>query len=314
MRYLVRGSLEGEDWTAWGRRLVRQKARRYRLFDGRQKGLFYVERGGETARCIDEGEVLGILQKRHDHHGHFGGKMLLAQMIGKFYWPSRSKDTAYFARTCMECQLFGPLCPSAGIRPIVHLQPMDMLGLDFIGPISPVSESGNWYIVILVDYFTRHMFTHAVPQATGAAARKLLESVVDLLGWPLSVYTDNGTHFTGKDFHGLLEEKGIRRFAAPKSHPESVGLAERYVQLLMSMLKKEVQIADKCNWHKGILGVLHTLNTCALRLHEYTPAELLFGFNPNSDTQGTLDELFTISGLDRVALQIKGQSYRNQSK
>ena len=195
--YLLVGSLEGTDLTARGRRMVRQKARRYRMFDRNEKGVFFVERGGKSARCVGEDEVLGILRARHDHHGHFGGKMLLEQMIGKYYWPTRAKDTAYYARTWKECQLFGPLRPSAGIRPIVHLQPMDMIGLDFIGPISPVSESGNRYIVILVDYFTRHVFAHAAPQATGEAARKLLESVVDLLGWPLSVYTDNGTHFVG---------------------------------------------------------------------------------------------------------------------
>ena len=125
--------------------------------------------------------------------------------------------------------MFGPLRPSAGKWPIVHLQPMDMIGLDFIGPISLVSTSGNRYIVIHVDYFTRHIFAHAAPQATGEAAWKLFESVVNLLGWPLSVYTDTGNHFTGKDFHGLLEEKGTRHFPAPKSHLESVGLAERYV-------------------------------------------------------------------------------------
>ena len=305
VRYLLVGSLEGADLTARGRRMVRQKARRYRMFDGNEKGLFYVERDGKSARCVDENEVLGILRTRHDHHGHFGGKMLLSQMIGKYYWPTRAKDTAYYARTCKECQLFGPLRPSAGIRPIVHLQPMDMIGLDFIGPISPVSTSGNRYIVILVDYFTRHIFAHAAPQATGEAARKLLESVVNLLGWPLSVYTDNGTHFTGKDFHGLLEEKGIRHFPAPKSHPESVGLAERYVQLLMSVLKREVQQGDKVNWDKRIPGVLSTLNTRALRVHGFTPAELLFGFNPRSDTQGTLDELFTIDGLDRTAYGLR---------
>ena len=185
---------------------------------------------------------------------------------------------------------------------------MDMLGLDFVGPITPAAESGNRYIVILVDYFTRYMFARAVPQAMGEAARGLLESVVELLGWPLSVYTDNEAHFTGKDFHGLLEEKGVRHFPAPKSHPESVGVAEQYVELLMSVLKKEVQTGEKVNWDKWIPGVLHALNTRALRVHGFTPAELLLGFNPRSNTQGTLDGLFTLDGLNRTAYGLRFSS------
>ena len=235
VRFLLEGTLEGEDLTARGRRLVRKQAARYRIYDGQSKGLFFVERGGKMAECVNEDEVMGILEQCHDNHGHFGGKLLLARLIGRFYWPTRAKDAAYYARTCKECQLFGPLRPSAGIKPIVHLQPMDMLGMDFIGPIAPMSNSGNRYIVILVDYITRYMFAQAVPNATGEAARNLLETVVDLLGWPLSIYTDNGPHFTGKEFHGLLEERGVRHFPAPKSHLQSVGLAECYVQLLMNI-------------------------------------------------------------------------------
>ena len=141
------------------------------------------------ARCVDEVEITSILEKYHDNHGQFGGKMLLAQLIRRFYLPTRAKDTVYYARTCRNCQRLGPLQPSTGIWPIVHLQPMDVLGMDVIRPIAPVTSAGNRYIVILVDYFTRYMFANAVTHATGEAAKNLLENVTDLLGWPLSIYT-----------------------------------------------------------------------------------------------------------------------------
>ena len=91
------------------------------MFDGNEKGLFSVERDGKSARCVDEDKVLGLLRARHDHHGHFSSKILLSQMIAQYYWLTRAKDTAYYARTCRGCQIFSHLCPSAGIRPIVHL-------------------------------------------------------------------------------------------------------------------------------------------------------------------------------------------------
>ena len=58
VRYLLVSSMEGEDLTARRRRPVRWKAKWYRLFGEKEKGLFYVERGEKVARCVDEDEVL----------------------------------------------------------------------------------------------------------------------------------------------------------------------------------------------------------------------------------------------------------------
>ena len=58
VRYLLVSSKEGEDLTARRRRLVRWKAKRYRLFGEKEKGVFYVKRGEKVARCVDEDEVL----------------------------------------------------------------------------------------------------------------------------------------------------------------------------------------------------------------------------------------------------------------
>ena len=113
-----------------------------------------------------------------------------------------------------------------------------MVDPDFIWPITPASDSGNQYIIIMVDYFTRYLFAKAVTHATVAAAQDLFESVTSSFGNPLLVHTDNGAHFTGEEFHGMIVERGIKHFPAPKSHPSSVGLVERYVQLLIGIMKR----------------------------------------------------------------------------
>ena len=174
----------------------------------------------------------------------------------------------------------GPLQPSVGSGANVHLQPFDMVGLDFIGPTTPPSAAGNRYIIIMVDYFTRYLFAKAAVSATGASAKSLFESVTETFGNPLSVYTDNGAHFTGEDFHGTLEERGIKHFPAPKSHPSSFGLAERYVQLLMGILKWRVQKDSTNIWDMLIPSAVHTLNTRGVNVHGFTPSELLLGYNP----------------------------------
>ena len=139
----------------------------------------------------------------------------------------------------------GPIWPSAGINPVVHFQPFDIVGLDFIGPIHPKSARDNSYIILMVDYLSRFQFARAIPAATVEAARGLFESTVETFGDPLAVYTDNGHHFHGEEFHGMIMRKGIKHFLAPKTHSSSVGLAEWYVQLILGILKRRIQGNDK---------------------------------------------------------------------
>ena len=62
---------------------------------------------------------------------------------GRYYWPTRIKDTMRYLRECDACQRFGPLKPTVGLKPILNLQPMDMLGMDFLGPIKLTGISGG---------------------------------------------------------------------------------------------------------------------------------------------------------------------------
>ena len=53
------------------------------------------------------------------------------------------------------------------LHPVPVKSPWYHLGIDFVGPISPVSISGNHYILTVSDYFTK--FGWAVPMQTKEA-------------------------------------------------------------------------------------------------------------------------------------------------
>ena len=46
------------------------------------------------------------------------------------------------------------------------------LGMDFIGPLSPPSRNGNWFILTISDYFTKFAWAKAFPtkEATNVVA------------------------------------------------------------------------------------------------------------------------------------------------
>ena len=57
------------------------------------------------------------------------------------------------------------------LHPIPVHSPWYHIGIDFIGPLSPVSQSGNRYILTISDYFTKWVTAAALPtkEAVGVA-------------------------------------------------------------------------------------------------------------------------------------------------
>ena len=242
----------------------------------------FVERDGKEAFCVRAVEVESILFQLHDCHGHFAAGVLMRTVIGGYYWPTRRKDITVYCGTCPSCQMIGPLRPSVSQMAILHLQPLDMMGFDFVGRF-PETPRGNQYIIIGVDYFTRFLFAKAVPDSQGKSAVALLLEIVKQFGWPRAVYTDNGAHFVSGEFANLLKCLSVAHLPAPKSHPQSVGLAERHVKLLVDGLKVTImgRKVPQTDWDLVIDSVTHAINTRVLSIHGFTPAELLLGFNPN---------------------------------
>ena len=97
-----------------------------------------------------------------------------------------------------------------------------------------------------------------------------------------------------------MKEVGVRHFPAPKTHPQSVGLSECYVQLITFCLRT---FLDQCpstirTWDVFLGRIVHALNCQIIKVMGYTPSQLLIGFNPvrqiwNLDPKATLyrDEL-----------------------
>ena len=223
-----------------------------------------------------------VLSHYHDIHGHFSEDITQRRLMGAYYWPTRMQDTVEFCRSCASCQFFGPRKPSQTVLPMLHLQPMDMLGMDYLGPITPTPESGNRNILVIVDYFSRHCWARAVKANSGAEAVRGITDLSRTFGWPRSLYTDNGTHFAQGALPVLMKEVRVRHFPTPKTHPQSVGLSERYVQLITFSLRTFLDQYPSAirTWDVFLGRIVHALNCRIIKVMGYTPSQLLIGFNP----------------------------------
>jgi hypothetical protein len=63
------------------------------------------------------------------------------------------------------------------LYPVPVKSPWYHLGMDFIGPISPTSASGNRYILTISDYFTKFSFAKALPTKEAAVVVNTLRQV-----------------------------------------------------------------------------------------------------------------------------------------
>ena len=189
--------------------------------------LSFRERDGSLSGCIVEEEVAEVLRYTQVAHGHFAQGIISSSLFGHFYWPTRNDDVVRWIATCESCQRVSPIQKSGEIRPIRQLQPMDMWGMDYIGPITlSCAITGAKYILIIVDYFSSFLFARPLLEATMSSTMDMiLNHVTSITGWPRSIYIDNGSHFTGKEIQDMFTKFGVTHFAAAISHPSAVGLA-----------------------------------------------------------------------------------------
>lgn len=303
VEYKLTGRIAGEPKDGRGTRRVKLQAARFVLKEtegravggkdgdeggssdgGRGVELLYREVSGELARCVREGDVPRILHRYHDCHGYFAGGMIVRTLRGKYYWPTRTKDAVRYSRDCNACQRFGPLKPTAGQKPILSLQPMDMLGMDFLDPIKPMGIGRNRYILIVMDYYSRFLFAEAVPEADGKTVVKVLQKIARMFRWPIAIYCDNASYFIKGRVLEELKAHRVMQFSAPITHPSSVGLSERYVQLVLTglrtVLAHENQPLDR--WDSYLNTVVFAINNQILRIHGFTPSQLFLGMSPRA--------------------------------
>ena len=70
--------------------------------------------------------------------------------------------------------------------------PMEHVHMDILGPFPP-SESGNRYILLMVDQFTKWVEIHAIPDQTAEQTALIaVNQFFTRFGAPLQIHIDQG--------------------------------------------------------------------------------------------------------------------------
>ena len=99
-------------------------------------------------------------------------------------------------------QVSGPLVP------ILPLAPFEKWGIDFVGPIQPVTRyTKNRYILVATDYATKWVEAVALRKNDAkVTARFLFDNIITRFGCPLELVSDRGSHFLNSTIEALTEQ------------------------------------------------------------------------------------------------------------
>ena len=222
-----------------------------------------------------------VLKLAHDciMSGHLGIKKTTDRILSTFYWPGVQGDVVRFCRSCDVCQRTYPKGKVAkvplGQMPLIDT-PFERVAVDFVGPIVPVTDRGNRYILTLVDYSTRYPEAVAVK---GIETERVAEAMVDIftrVGIPKEVLSDMGTQFTSN----LMKEVGrllsIKQLNTTPYHPACNGLVEKFNGTLKSMIRKMCTERPK-DWDRYMSALLFAYREVPQESLGFSPFELLYG-------------------------------------
>lgn len=281
IRFLIYGDEALEGMSAARRRNTKRKAIKFRIMGDQ---LRYVETDDSLAVCTPPEGRAAILRWVHDGHGHYADKITLRELRGRYWWPTRCADVQAWCRRCHVCAQTGYRMLHAPGRMIGVFEPMALVGMDFLGPLTPPAKDGSKYILVAVDYFSRMIFTEALAEATGfTVCSTWMRRWSPLVGWPRQTYSDNGSHFRNTVCHAVFQNHGAEMLFGPVSHPQSTGLSERMVRMIKQQLmkwalgKRGVGLEE---WHLALAKLTIDINTRRSPSLGVTPAEAFLGFNP----------------------------------
>lgn len=205
-----------------------------------------------------------ILKELHD--SHLGIVKMKATARNFVWWPKIDADIEALCGACPRCNAVRSAAPADPHPWTTPAGPWQRLHIDFAGPMD------NYLFLIVVDAFTKWPEIFAMRNATSQTTIAALRTLFSRQGLPHVIVSDNGPQFRSADFTAFLQSNGIKHMLTAPYHPQSNGLAERFVQTF-----KRSYAASTGPMQTRIDKFLLKYRTTPTDGEQLTPAERLMG-------------------------------------
>ena len=172
--------------------------------------------------------------------GHSGKQRTVDRIEHSYWWPGITYEVDTFLSKCVRCQKIAgrkpvpsplqslPICEEPNLR--VHM--------DLFGPLMTRSATGNKYIMVITDAFSKYTELAAIPDKTAETVCKaFFESWICRHGVPATIVSDRGKEFLNTMMADLCGYLGIDHNATSSYHPQTNSQAETYNRTMIRYLR-----------------------------------------------------------------------------
>jgi transposase InsO family protein len=274
LSYLKGKSGESKDYQEWAAQ-----------FKEKNNHIYF---GGK--RVIPRYEMTWVISMFHDDPtmAHQSAGTVYNHMDQRYTWQNMRRDIVEYCKTCYKCQQRGSTKQNNPKKAIPPGDIFERWGIDIVGPL-PITERGNRYIVVAMDYFSRWPEARPLKAANSeTVATFIYEEIICRFGPPKVIQSDQGTHFVNEMIKDLTKRFQVKHSLSSPYHPQSNGLVERFNKTLCEGLAKVADVIS--DWDKYIQPVLFAYRTKQLRISNKSPYVLAYGKEPTmvmDESRGT---------------------------
>jgi transposase InsO family protein len=226
-----------------------------------------------------------LLQACHDDPmtgAHFSFERTYNKIKHLYWWPHMKFTIKSYIASCVLCKQYNisrhkkygylrPITPPEG--------PFVMIGIDYCGPLARTPRE-NQYVLVITDYFTRHVTAIALPNCTAeTTAQALFNEYFCKYGVPSVILSDQGSHFRNQLMENIKALIGYNHIYSTPYHPQTNGIVERFNATFIPQISK-LQDTQHNNWDEYLQAVVFAYNTGIHKSTKYSPYELLYGRSP----------------------------------
>lgn len=234
----------------------------------------------EWVICVPTEYRERILKEHHDDFSHLGIWKVIRRIRNIYFWPNLNESVYKYIRDCETCKRMKPSKENTNTPIGEYRDPKNAgntLSIDIVGELPP-SNGGNRYIFVVIDCYSRFIWTKAMRKCTSKAIVTFLEQTVFTNnGCPNRIITDNGSQFISKTFEELCERFGIDHHLTPRYHPKANPVESTNKTIKTALRTYLDGHKDHSGWETHLGRVTRDLNSTPHTATGFTPQFLHFG-------------------------------------
>lgn len=212
---------------------------KYRLCIEWEEETPWIKIAGSKLMLAKKSDRKDLLKLSHQEteHGSFEKAKEWLESNKSITWPQLLKDAKRWTRTCKKCHARDSDPEESKF--ISTTKKLEIVGMY----ITSIIED-RFYIVCLMDYFSRVILVRAIEKRESEPILKVLQEWCETRGVPKSLLVSITRKSMDEQWNAFMSEKQIAKYSGPVSRQKALRRVKRAAQLVLRMYKKENEEAD----------------------------------------------------------------------